>query len=650
MTSDPQSRDDNSTHQPPANPHRLQLQEVQLVDAARDVHFRPGLNIIQGNITTGKTTFVRLLRALLGTMPDDLPPEVNFVSAIRGRVFLGDDAWILYRPRTSSSHALVDVVEEIFTAERGPVVLRLPVSGVDQTYSIFLLSSLSMPAVSVPTARMRPTGSLSPVTMTDWLGYCIIPGDELDTQVFGHQHPFRDIKRRWVFELAYGYYDPEVARSAALMRSIELRLESFDREAAVREKFLAGTPFADESALVRQLEDRRDQLEALRLRRMGLSTDVSQVPEVRRIREALLSARTRRSDISNQATFLSAQISDLKDLCRQLSSQTDRLTRAIVADEWLVDFDFIVCPRCGSDVDSNRDGHELCYLCRQVPQPTLSRDQLLAEQSRISSQIDETRSVIQLREESHKQLEEESRNLDRHIPGLADTLNELTGAFVSDNASMLEQLAAGQARIEADISRLAEYQTLLDRHAHQIEARSKLEVEYQEISAEVEARELRKVDADANVHALEQRMLEYLRELHVPELGRRLSVSINRKTFMPVVSGRTFDRLSSQGLKTLVNVAHALAHHTVAIDRNLPMPGLLILDGLSANVGSEGFDQARVNDMYRLLLREAITYADRLQIVAVDNELPRRMFLELSNYIVLTLTQADRLIRIPAGG
>ncbi len=32
-----------------------------------------------------------------------------------------------------------------------------------------------------------------------------------------------------------------------------------------------------------------------------------------------------------------------------------------------------------------------------------------------------------------------------------------------------------------------------------------------------------------------------------------------------MVSGRSFDRLSSQGLQVLVNVAHALAHHTVAI-------------------------------------------------------------------------------------
>jgi len=30
----------------------------------------------------------------------------------------------------------------------------------------------------------------------------------------------------------------------------------------------------------------------------------------------------------------------------------------------------------------------------------------------------------------------------------------------------------------------------------------------------------------------------------------------------------------------------------------------------------------------------------------VDNELPQRMFLELANYVILTLTQQNRLIRI----
>ena len=113
-------------------------------------------------------------------------------------------------------------------------------------------------------------------------------------------------------------------------------------------------------------------------------------------------------------------------------------------------------------------------------------------------------------------------------------------------------------------------------------------------------------------------------------------------------SGRTFDELSSQGLKTLVNIAHALAHHIVAIDRNLPLPGLLILDGLSANAGHEGFDQERIRDVYRLLSAAANKYGSSLQVTAVDNVLAQDLLHEFLNYVKLTLTQKDRLIRIPA--
>lgn len=68
-----------------------------------------------------------------------------------------------------------------------------------------------------------------------------------------------------------------------------------------------------------------------------------------------------------------------------------------------------------------------------------------------------------------------------------------------------------------------------------------------------------------HIVALEKRMLEYLERLNVPTLGDLLTVKINRKTYLPEVSTRSFDELSSQGLKTLVNVAHGLVHHAVAI-------------------------------------------------------------------------------------
>lgn len=617
-------------------------------NAGRIVEFWPGFNIIQGDITTGKTTFVRLIRAMLGTMPSALAPEVNYVRAIRGKVKLGNRPWLIYRPRTTTAGALVEIGEEHPDPNHEAISLRLPVGGSDRSYSIFLLNQLEIPVVSVPIARGQLTGTLSPVTMTDWLGYCVVTGDELDTQIFGHLRDWRNVKRKWVFELAYGYYEPELASLNAKLRSIELQITALEQDAAVMEKFLADTPFAEARVLEEQLAAREGELLEAADYKRDFSNTTTSIPGVQELRQTLLEARSKRADISDRITRIESQVTDLTDLHRQLSSQSARLTRAIVADEWLVDYDFVVCPRCGNDVHAARTDPSLCYLCLQEPRPAPSRAELLTEQERVTNQVDETTDVIETRRASYQELRREAAKLDKVINNYALELDQLTDTFVSDHATQISYQAAEQARLEGEIKRLREYQELIHRHQQQLQNRADLERQHEEIVTEIHSRELNQVDAEANVQALEVRLLDYLRELNIPDLGQELSVKINRTTYLPEVSGRTFDELSSQGLKTLVNIAHALAHHTVAIDRDLPMPGLLILDGLSANAGHEGFDQERIRDVYRLLSEAANQYRSSLQVIAVDNVLAPDILNEFLDYVILTLTQTDRLIRIPA--
>jgi len=484
--------------------------------------------------------------------------------------------------------------------------------------------------------------------MTDWLGYCIVTGDELDTQVFGHQHTFRNIKRRWIFEIVYGYYDAELAQLTSKLRGVQLALAAHDREAVIREKFFQGTPLASATALEQQLQSA-----IARLGQLGRTGEedvhvVDDIPEVQRLRQELLSRHSHQAEILARVDRVQGQIKDLQDLHAQLSSQSARMTRAIVADEWLVDFDFIVCPRCGNNVDSARASDHHCYLCLQPARPATSRNDLLAEQDRTVGQIRETAEVLDTRKQDLDRLRAESSRTADEITSLTAELDLKTRVFVSRSAARLQDGAARQAAALAEVSHLREYLGILAKLDDIAAEREELDRQRDEIQAAINAKELRHSGAEENVRALETRMLEYLDALRPPPLGPALTVTINRNTYMPEVWGRSFDELSSQGLKTVVNIAHALAHHTVAIDRGLPLPGLLVLDGLSANVGTEGFDQALANNIYRLLRGVGTEYADRLQLIGVDNSLPESMVIELANYSVLSLREGDRLIKIPA--
>lgn len=628
-----------------ATDHRLIIKRLTLLGGGRSVVMRSGLNVVRGNITTGKTTFVRLVRAALGTVPDGLPPEVASVRALQTQMQLGNSVWRNYRPLVTTADVAVELASEATDSEFESA-LRIKASGATKSYSAFLLEHLALPVVVIPEGTVGESTRLNPVSMTDWLGYCIITGDELDSEVFGHRDQFRNRKRRVIFELVYGLFDKERSNLLAERRGIELRLNQLDQEVDIVSRFLSGTPYGDAAhvdVLILEAEA------ALRAKERGQTSFAEQSASIDNgavglIRDRFVDIERSYHDARKSVTFIDEQISELQELVAQLKSQSAKITRAIVADEWLVDFDFLVCPRCGNGVNAAGVPDKTCYLCGQTHQPENSRETLLSEQTRISMQVQETEQLIMSRSAS---LHEEQINLVLALEALTNVRKELdhaTAAFVSSQASRLTRAAAEVASLKGTLEKLKEYRGLFRKQEDRAAERAELRANYDELTVRIENRSVSNKTGDTNVTALEGRFHEYLERLQIPQLADTLTVKINRRTYMPEVSGRSFDELSSQGLKTLVNCAHALAHHTVAIDLGLPLPGLLILDGLSANSGSDGFDHDRILDLYQLIIDVCQSYSETLQVIIVDNAVPLTFQSELASREVLVLSQEDRLI------
>lgn len=630
--------------------HRLRVERIELLGGSRAVEFRAGLNLVRGDITTGKTTLIRLIRALLGAIPRHLPPEAAALRALRGEIVLGQRSWNVYRPLVSTADAPIELAEASDGAEgepnAEPLSLRLPATG-KGGYGEFVLAQLGLPIVSVPRARREPTTDLSPVTINDWLMYCIVTGDELDTQVFGHRDPFRDLKRRWVFEIAYGLYDEQLARLAANLRQVDLEIRASESEAEVIRQFLSGTELGDRDTLEADLQRLQDELVHLHARAKDLqnASEIEAGGEIGAVRAVVLDSRRSLDELRSDVRQHEAQLQDLSDLVKQLSSLSKRLTRSIVADEWMIDFDFVVCPRCGQGLDQHRTANLICYLCLQ-PEPTdvPNRDTLIQEQDRVTYQIAETQQLIDERSTSVAELRSRESIAADELARASSQLETLTSEFVSARAAELQSVAAELATTQANIDWTKRYLELIERQAAQTGRLDDLRAQKDAIEEEIANHSSGISIAEDNIQALEERMLDYLTRLHVPQLGDLLTVRINPQNYLPEVSTRTFDELSSQGLKTLVNVAHALAHHTVAIDRNLEMPGFLVLDGVSANSGKEGLEGDRIVDMYELFDEVTSVYGDQLQLIVVDNDLPAEINDKLEAAIMLTLSQSDRLI------
>lgn len=530
--------------------HVLRLNQVDLLGGYRSVGLQRGLNIVRGDITTGKTTFVLLIRALLGAIPRHLPPETSSVRAIAADVDLGERSWKVLRPIVTTRETPVEaaeVVDDKGDLDTDGVALRLPAAG-SGGYGEFLLTQLDVPVVYVPTSRADPTSDLSPVTINDWLNYCIVTGDELDTQVFGHRETFRNHKRRWVFEILYDLYDKELAALNAEARLVGREIVAAVAERDVIAKFLVDSQVGDRHTLEVRAEAERGRLSALSVRRAALALEFNHEPagEIASLREQVLDLRQRLDGINSESRSLDAQIRNLSDLERELSTLSKRLTRSIVADEWMVDFEFVVCPRCGQDLDQHRTKHPVCYLCEQVePEGTPNREVLLREQDRVTFQIKETEQLLAQRTSLRDQVRNGGPDIEDALRETSTRLDRATAEFVSSHAAELQAVASEEADATANIEWIRRMLTLFAKHDDQDvrleELRGRLEV----LQEQIEQQQLNLTAGEEHIVALEDRMLAYLEELNVPTLSDLLTVRINRKTYLPEVSTRDFDELSA---------------------------------------------------------------------------------------------------------
>ncbi len=330
----------------------------------------------------------------------------------------------------------------------------------------------------------------------------------------------------------------------------------------------------------------------------------------------------------------------------QLETQSGRLTRAIVAGQYLMDFEFVCCPRCGAQIDETRGSVETCSLCLQEPQPSLTRDDLIREQERIEAQMLECRELIESHGERLAEQKNQMAEIRRRRERLAQELDFLTRSYVSDAASAIAERARKRASLDASVGKFEDYLKLFERSDELAlslvtleEKRSMLEGEFQVVAG-------RRAEAETRIQFLERELDQILSTFQAPRFTNAEQIRIDRETYLPIFDGRRFDDLSSQGLEVLVNVAHALAHQRTALALGLILPNVLFIDGLTSNIGHEGEDRARIEGVYEYLMALSGEVGEQLQIIVADHDVPQ----QAREFVRVEFSENSRLIPILANG
>ncbi len=492
----------------------------------------------------------------------------------------------------------------------------------------------------MPSAPTKPDSNPTPVSINDYFMYSYLAQDELGFSVFGHRDQYKNIKRKYVFDITYGFYDLEVAQLQERLRIVHSRLRELRARKDLFETFFDDTPLENRASIEHELREVDGQLKGIETASRDLASVHQEVSGTAKLQSEILKLQSHTAELQAGIDAEHKSLNNLRELTNQLESQSSKLTRSIVSHKHLTDLEFVVCPRCGTELTSDRAEEGICHLCLQEPSLEFSRKTLIDEQGAVEQQLTEIQDLVRERETRSTDLQKQLSQAQSDLTKKRLELEFQTESYVSEHATQIASLAAQRARLTSRLEQLQGYLDILSKTDDSQRIAAKLTVEKDSLDQKLELATAKSNEGQRRVDHLKNRFNDILEQLRPPRFGELESSGIDPNTYLPDYYGRAFAALSSPGLATLVNLAHALAHHLTAIELDLKLPQILIIDGLSEHLGQEGLDPERLAAAYDLLIETSERHSE-LQVILVDNEIPDIA----REFVRLELSEEDRLIR-----
>jgi DNA repair exonuclease SbcCD ATPase subunit len=622
--------------------HNLSLnckQKTEQIDLNHQITF------FHGQIGAGKSSILRLVDFALGASLQRTVAIQQEVLSVDLSITVGTNEVVVYR---SINADRVDVSwrtkEGEYSSLSAPITAsNTPILG-DKVYSysdlIFYL--MGMEPIMVRKAKTNPESELIRLSFRDFMWYCYLEQEELDSSFFNLHDPFRRLKSRDVLRYVTGYYSDRIAELEELLeatRDGRLRAEGTieQLQAIIKELGFESREQvrAREASLRTARGDTQVQLVELR----GSFKSVTH--ETDNLRDELRRLGQEVNDEEQLLEDLRERIVEQQRLRSELIATKMKAVRTTAAVSLLSGVRFGSCPACGQDVRRRKVSDDACcYLCTQCLEKDAKSggavsQQLEETQADLSTRIED----ISLSIESHTAaLSAQKRRVDalrrekaEKDSALGDALADYDSAFLSRFRALERRAATLGERLER-MEQLLKFCDRLDSLRLRL---LELDGRLAEIRKSLREERATLTSAQDNVRAIEDKFLDAMLQIGFPGVYPDDKVTINLTTWIPQVLSHGSDEVTwnfwnagSGGKKTLFNVCFALAVHTVAAERSLPLPTLLMIDTPMKNIG-EDVNRELFEAFYHYLYRLAQRQLSSTQIVLVDKDFIRSPDVEL---------------------
>ncbi|MEW6428408.1 MAG: hypothetical protein AB1568_10275 [Thermodesulfobacteriota bacterium] len=498
---------------------------------------------------------------------------------------------------------------------------------------VYNLSDLIFHLCGVEPIKVRkrsrdPESPLIRLSIRDLLWYCYLDQAHLDSSFFRLEDPFRGRKSQDAMRFFTGLHSERLSQlEAALMGVMD---EQRTKREAVKQIrfFMTRFELGSEIDLVNQLQTAKEELSGVQQRRVELERARSeQIHPTDVLRDELRSLSTELENIRQAIAESAESIAEQRSLRAEFITAKTKSERAYQAGKLLGGVRYQRCPECGTDVSDRPHKDKCCRLCGSTQGDDAISNSMGLEALRrdLNERIDQIADSIMRRERESKRMErqlaqaqERKSSLDRQ---LQEELARYDSAFVESIRGVERESATLVERIQSlqRLQQMPQAINALEEEAGGLQGRiDRLRTSFAEERNRLRA-------ADANVAAVAAEFKRVMLSVSFPGVSENDEVVIDPRNWKPmVVHGDlewSFWDTGSGGKKTLFNVCYALAIHAVALEREMPVPSVLIIDSPTKNI-SEDENPVLVQSLYAEIYRLAKKQGGRrLQFLLIDSDL-----------------------------
>ncbi|MFZ4672401.1 MAG: hypothetical protein ACOYLT_10345 [Flavobacterium sp.] len=625
---------------------KLKINYLILVGTNKNyvVPFDSGLNIIYGDSDTGKSSILNLINYCLGSSQLDTYEEIESKGhyCLLDVNLLGTQYTIkrdIFNTKANIEvyHGGYENIDDSFPKYYAPNYNQ---NAEDGNFSEFLLQAMRIPLIKIKEAPSKEVTKMVKLSFRDIFKYNYLDQDKIGSKKLFGENFVLITKLKETFKLMYNVLDGQITElegRISVLQADKSTLVSKNKSVA---SFLKETQVESLAELTLQKEILENQLDSLRNALKEIDIEIiSGSEELNHLRKEVnvleLEIRQAYQDKSSAELEIKQNIAlrnEYRNDIRKMEATIEALEKfPKIADKELD------CPLCDTVVNvsklkehfNNTDTKSIRGELNSLKRRMRDLDAIYKTLKEIENQkAKEIKDSISLLEEMRILLDKQSVDIVSPYLNQRDALSYQAGSLQSDikNIQHFYKIRFQQSINDAEIVEL-------ERNVEEL--RETL------LSLKKDAPSLEKILKD-----LGDKVKDILVSVGIKN---PTNISISPKTYLPIIRGRDYDKITSGGVRTVSSVAYFISLMIYAIENPVNYPSFLMIDTITKYLGkvkerdldstnrdedeSEGMTDSEKNENIYKYLLTLEKYKNSFQLIIVDNDIPNALFDDLKGYI-----------------